>query len=227
MDFASSHWDGRSFSCVGCANGVSNGHACLHGCSPDAHVSQPQSDNRRVWRAYRTAGAIRQRHGTVRRTRLSTIFSSLRSEEEERQQLEAQLQHAQRLESLGILAGGIAHDFNNLLTPVVVHTSLLSDTLKDDQQLSKHIAAIESAAEHAADLCKQMLAFSGRGRFELKAVDLSEVVHNIERLLDVGIATNVSVEKNLEANLPAVQGDSRQIQQVVMNLVTNASDASL
>ncbi|MBJ42210.1 MAG: hypothetical protein CMJ80_02760 [Planctomycetaceae bacterium] len=158
---------------------------------------------------------------------LSTIFSSLRSEEEERQQLEAQLQHAQRLESLGILAGGIAHDFNNLLTPVVVHTSLLSDTLKDDQQLSKHVAAIESAAEHAADLCKQMLAFSGRGRFELKAVDLSEVVHNIERLLDVGIATNVSVEKNLEANLPAVQGDSRQIQQVVMNLVTNASDASL
>ena len=103
---------------------------------------------------------------------LSTIFSSLRSEEEERQQLEAQLQHAQRLESLGILAGGIANDFNNLLTPVVVHTSLLSDTIKDDQQLSKHVAAIESAAEHAADLCKQMLAFSRRRRFELKAVDL-------------------------------------------------------
>lgn len=157
---------------------------------------------------------------------LQRVFENRRRNEEKRLELEAQLQHAQRLESLGVLAGGIAHDFNNLLTPVLVHASCLRESLKDNDLSQERLASIESAATHAADLCHQMLAFSGRGRFNLQAIDLSELVEDIGRLLDVGIAVSVDVKQNLASDLPPILADSRQMQQVVMNLITNASDAT-
>lgn len=157
---------------------------------------------------------------------LQRVFENRQKNEEKRRELESQLQHAQRLESLGVLAGGIAHDFNNLLTPVLIHASILNDVLRDDASKRDRVASIEAAASHAAELCDQMLAFSGRGRLKLEPVDLSTLVERIGRLLDVGISSNVAVESNLAKDLPTIRADSRQIQQIVMNLITNASDAT-
>ena len=157
---------------------------------------------------------------------LQRVFENRRRNEEKRRELEAQLQHAQRLESLGVLAGGIAHDFNNLLTPVLIHASILKDELRDHESSRERAEGIETAATHAAELCDQMLAFSGRGRYQLEPVDLSKLVESIGRLLDVGIPANVTVESQLASELPPIRADARQLQQVIMNLITNASDAT-
>ncbi len=157
---------------------------------------------------------------------LQRVFENRRRNEEKRRELEAQLQHAQRLESLGVLAGGIAHDFNNLLTPVLIHASILKDELRENDSSRERAEGIETAATHAAELCDQMLAFSGRGRYQLEPVDLSKLVESIGRLLDVGIPANVSVESELASELPPIHADARQLQQVIMNLITNAADAT-
>ncbi len=157
---------------------------------------------------------------------LQRVFENRRRNEEKRRELEAQLQHAQRLESLGVLAGGIAHDFNNLLTPVLIHASILKDELRENDSSRERAESIETAATHAAELCDQMLAFSGRGRYQLEAVDLSKLVESIGRLLDVGIPANVTVESQLASELLPIHADARQLQQVIMNLITNAADAT-
>ena len=158
---------------------------------------------------------------------LQRVFETRRRNEEKRRELEIQLQHAQRLESLGVLAGGIAHDFNNLLTPALIHASILKDELRENDSSRERAEGIETAATHAAELCDQMLAFSGRGRYQLEAVDLSKLVESIGRLLDVSVPASVSIENELANDLPPIHADARQIQQVVMNLITNAADATV
>lgn len=154
------------------------------------------------------------------------VFEKQRRDEERRRNLESQLQHAQRLESLGLLAGSIAHDFNNLLTPVMAHAGMLRERLKDDAVSAEHVQAIEEAAHHAAALCSQMLTFSGRGHQQVEAVNLSQLVETIGQLLEAGIASRVVVDYALADDLPLILADPRQLQQVVMNLITNASDAT-
>ena len=146
--------------------------------------------------------------------------------EEERQRLQAQIQHAQKLESLGVLAGGIAHDFNNLLTGILGNASLALEGLSPVSPVREEISQIETAAIRAADLCKQMLAFAGKGRFVVKPIDLSELVREMGHLLQASISKNVFVTYDLADQLPAVEADASQIQQVVMNLITNASEAA-
>jgi PAS domain S-box-containing protein len=145
--------------------------------------------------------------------------------EEERRHLEAQVQHAQKLESLGLMAGGIAHDFNNLLVGVLGNAGLALSKLPDGSPTRKDILAVEKAADRAAELCKQLLAYSGRGRFELRAIDLSELVRDMEDLLDVAVAKKTTVSYKLAPELPAIEGDAAQMRQIVMNLMTNASEA--
>ncbi len=143
----------------------------------------------------------------------------------ERRQAEEALRQSQKLESLGVLAGGIAHDFNNLLTSILGNLNLAQLQLPPGTAAQTYLENMERGILRAAELAKQMLAYSGRGRFVVAPLDLNMVVREMAHLLEVSIPKKVSLHFDLAAELPAFEADSAQIQQVVMNLVTNAADA--
>jgi two-component system, cell cycle sensor histidine kinase and response regulator CckA len=148
-----------------------------------------------------------------------------RRAEEEQHRLETRMQQTQKLESLGVLAGGIAHDFNNILMAVLGHADLAQAELPGDSSARGHIVEIERASRRAADLCRQMLAYSGKGRFVVKALDFSEVIREMLPMLEVSISKKALLRLELAAGLPPVEADVAQLRQVVMNLVINASEA--
>jgi PAS domain S-box-containing protein len=140
-------------------------------------------------------------------------------------ELERRLQQTQKLESLGVMAGGIAHDFNNLLTGILGHISLMRLEEGCSPQLQEHASYVEIAAQRAAELCRQMLAYSGRSLLSVRRLNLDELVRETTKLLGPSLAKNTELELDLRANGVAVQGDASQLQQVIMNLVLNASEA--
>ena len=143
----------------------------------------------------------------------------------ERIQFEEQLRQSQKLESLGVLAGGLAHDFNNLLTGVMGHASLMAEELGPESSAAPRLAEILTASERAALLVRQMLAYAGKGRFVMQRLDLSAQVAEIAPLIRTSISTSVQLELHLAKGLPAVESDGSQIQQLIMNLATNAGEA--
>jgi two-component system cell cycle sensor histidine kinase/response regulator CckA len=143
----------------------------------------------------------------------------------ERSAMEAQLLKSQKLESLGVLAGGIAHDFNNLLTSVLGYASLLRMQLPPNTASQDYLKQIDRAGSRAAELCQQMLAYSGRGRFVVEPIALNSLVQEMGQLLGTVISKKSILKFNLAAELPTILGDATQVRQVVMNLITNASDA--
>jgi PAS domain S-box-containing protein len=152
-------------------------------------------------------------------------ITAQKNAEAERRRLEAQIQHAQKLESLGILAGGIAHDFNNLLVSILGNADLALRDLPESSPLWTGLQEIRTAATRASELTNQMLAYSGKGRFVVESVDLDELVQEIGTLLDASIPKTVTLRYALAGDLPRIEVDATQIRQVVMNLVTNAADA--
>lgn len=144
---------------------------------------------------------------------------------EDRQRVEKKLQETQRLESLGVLAGGLAHDFNNLLTGVLGNSSLARMELSASSPLIPCLDQIEEAAMRAADLCKQMLAYAGKGRFVVKNLDLNTLVRDTTHLLQSSIGKGVVLRFKLAEGLSAISADATQLRQIVMNLVINASEA--
>ena len=145
--------------------------------------------------------------------------------DEERKQIERKLQESQKLESLGVLAGGIAHDFNNLLTGILGNASFARMDIPANSPAQPSLEQVELAAQRAAELCKQMLAYSGKGRFIVQQLDLSAVVRETADLLQVSASKNAVVKYALAADLPAISADATQIRQIIMNLVINASEA--
>ena len=140
--------------------------------------------------------------------------------------LELKLLHGQKLESLGVLAGGVAHDFNNILTGILGEASLASSSLNpEDTDTLASIQQIETLARRAADLTRQLLAYSGKGRFVVQSVDLSTLLQEISQMLKVVISKKAALELDLAAGLPPIMADRTQVQQVAMNLLTNASEA--
>ena len=148
-----------------------------------------------------------------------------RRAEEERRVFEAKLQHTQKLESLGILAGGIAHDFNNLLMAIIGNAELALMDISHANPARKAVMEIEAVSRRAADLCRQMLAYSGKGRFVVEPISLNDVISEIGHMLDVSIPKNVVLRYDLAAGIPAVEADVSQMRQVLMNLVINAAEA--
>ena len=144
---------------------------------------------------------------------------------ERHERFEAEVRDAQKLESLGVLAGGIAHDFNNLLVGVLSNASLALEALPRASAVHELVSNIERAAQRAADLTRQLLAYSGRGRLVVGPVDLSEVVREMADLLRTVVSKRARIVLDLGRGLPAIEGDATQLRQVVMNLITNASDA--
>jgi len=156
---------------------------------------------------------------------VSRDITARRQAQLEQQQLERKLLEAQKLESLGILAGGIAHDFNNLLAGILGNACLAADELPADHAVQHSLSQIESAAVRGGELCQQMLAYSGRGRFVIAPVDLGKLVQETARLLQVSLGKKAVLNFNLAAELPPVRVNVTQIRQIVMNLVINAAEA--
>jgi PAS domain S-box-containing protein len=143
----------------------------------------------------------------------------------DRRNLETQRLHAQKLESLGVLAGGIAHDFNNLLTGILGNASLARDSLHPAHPNCLVLDECIKAAERAAQLTRQLLAYAGKGRFVTEAVNLSALVREISALIQTSIPRKVQIRLALADDLPAVEADASQLQQVVMNLIMNGAEA--
>ncbi len=144
---------------------------------------------------------------------------------EERQAIEHKMQESQKLESLGVLAGGIAHDFNNLLTGILGHASLASSVVGPDPRIQGYLEQIEKASLRAADLCKQMLAYSGKGRFVVQPNDLNTLLRDTVDLLLLSISKRVVLSFHLAGEIAPIMADATQLRQVIMNLVMNASEA--
>ncbi|RKZ10771.1 hybrid sensor histidine kinase/response regulator [Candidatus Fermentibacteria bacterium] len=145
--------------------------------------------------------------------------------EKARVKLEAQIQHTQKLESLGVLAGGIAHDFNNILMAILGYADLALLDTSAGSPVVPSLHEIEKATRNAADLTKQMLAYSGKGTFQIIKLDLNEIIREMTHLLDISISKNAVIKYDLYDGLPTIEADPSQIRQIIMNLVTNASDA--
>lgn len=145
--------------------------------------------------------------------------------ENERSILQTQLLQAQKLESLGLLAGGIAHDFNNILTAILGGATTARLGLPPESSAHADLEIVINAARRAANLTRQMLAYSGKGHFEIRSVDLSRVVGEIANLLESTIPKKVQLTLKLPSGLPPIEADVAQLQQVVMNLVINGAEA--
>jgi PAS domain S-box-containing protein len=145
--------------------------------------------------------------------------------EEEHLKLEKQMLHAQKLESLGVLAGGIAHDFNNILMAIMGNADLALMRINKESPAVDNLQRIEKAAAQAADLAKQMLAYSGKGKFVVENIDLNILLEEMLHMLEVSISKKAVLRLNHHQHLPPVEADTSQMRQIIMNLVINASEA--
>jgi PAS domain S-box-containing protein len=143
----------------------------------------------------------------------------------ERRMLEEQLLHSQKMEAVGRLAGGVAHDFNNLLTVIKGYSELMLNELTEKDPMRGEVEEIRRAAERAASLTRQLLAFSRRQVLEPKVLDLNVIINNMEKLLLRLLGEDVELQASLNPSLGMVKADPGQIEQVIMNLAVNARDA--
>lgn len=151
-------------------------------------------------------------------------LTARKEEERERRRLEEQVLHVQRLEQLGVLAGGIAHDFNNLALVILGHTEIgLSESR--DPSVRRHLEQIRIATSRAGELTKQMLTYSGRAPTSMEAVDLPDLVREMTELLRASISKKATLRLDVGSGSLGVLGDPAQLRQIVLNLITNASDA--
>ena len=166
-----------------------------------------------------------EHHLTQTNELLRAEMKERQSAEERQREAERQLFHAQKMESLGVLAGGIAHDFNNILVGILGNASLARLDVDDGSLLGDVLQEIEQAAKRASELTGQMLAYTGKGQVVTETVDLEGLVDEMLHLLRATISKKARLERDFATDLPAVTGDPTQIRQVFMNLVTNASEA--
>lgn len=145
--------------------------------------------------------------------------------EEKRVELQRQMQHMQKLESLGLMAGGIAHDFNNLLMAIMGNLELSMAQMKPETSTFKGLENAMSAAKRASKLTLQMLSYAGRAQFHISQMDLNELIRENMEIFKINLGKNVDLKLELNDTIPAIAADVSQIQQVVMNLITNAAEA--
>jgi len=155
----------------------------------------------------------------------SKVVLALINDVSERMRVEHQLRELAKVESLGVLAGGIAHDFNNMLTGILGNASLAMDELPADSSCREMIAEVIRAAERAAHLTNQMLAYSGKGRFLIQPVNLSQFTRDIVHLVRSSIPRTAKLDLQLVDEVPLVEADIAQLQQLIMNLLINAGEA--
>ena len=194
----------------------------------------PEPAHAGVWRHRRRDGSLIEVEissheiefdGRRARVVLANDVTEQRRAKIEREHLDRKLQETQKLESLGVLAGGIAHDFNNILTAILGNASLAVNEVHPGSPVHECLDQISQAALRAADLCKQMLAYSGRGRFVVRRLDLGQLIADTIQMLHISISKKATLRFRPGTDLPPVEVDATQMRQVIMNLVINASEA--
>jgi PAS domain S-box-containing protein len=146
-------------------------------------------------------------------------------EERLRHQYQSRLQHAQKLESLGIMAGGIAHDFNNLLASILGYIDLASLDIAQPAEAINHLQAALKSTRKAAELTRAMLTYSGQNRMRLQQCNLSDLLESMGPLMRASISTNCQLVQKLQCDVPLITVDVALVQQVILNLLINASEA--
>jgi PAS domain S-box-containing protein len=177
-----------------------------------------------IW-AEATGVRYRRADGQLRIIGVARDITDRVEQEATRRLLEDQVRHAQKLESLGILAGGIAHDFNNLLTPIIGAAGLLANELSGDPAPQRLVETIRKAAARATDLASQMLSYAGKNEPKFDRVDLSDVIRDMQLLLESAASPGSLLEYGLDPGPVRARADKTQVGQVVMNLVVNAAEA--
>jgi two-component system, cell cycle sensor histidine kinase and response regulator CckA len=172
------------------------------------------------------ASPLRDKEGDIQGMvlALSDITERLKAEED-RRDLERQMLHAQKLESLGVMAGGIAHDFNNFLMAIMGNAELASASLDPESSAYAGLREIEKTSRRAAELCRNMLAYSGKGHFVIEPLNLTHLIQDMAQMLKVSISKKVVLKHNLATDLSAIEADASQMRQVIMNLLVNASES--
>ncbi len=208
-------------------------------CAPAPGESAPPNALARLFEARTLEGEHVQRmrpdgslveillYATPLRSRTSEITAAVAIgvDMTERKQIEARLMQAQKQESLGALAGGLAHDFNNLLTGILGYLDLAREDMGDaNHPVIELIDLAQDSARRATSVTRQMLAFSGRGKFVIETLDLAGVVSQTVPMLTAALRKRALVTE-LEADLPPVEGDVGQLRQMLINLVTNAAES--
>jgi PAS domain S-box-containing protein len=202
--------------------------ACIEGRQTSFRCQFRMLHRNNSWRWIEGKGKAVSRGPDGQATRMvgtHTDITDLKNAEEEKLGLERRVQSVQKLESLGILAGGIAHDFNNLLMAILGNADLALMDLPDNSPARASVLEIDKASRRAADLARQMLAYSGRGQFVIEPLNLNDLIREMVELLEVSIGRNARLVYELTEDLPWVPGDATQIRQIVMNLITNGSEA--
>jgi len=147
-------------------------------------------------------------------------------EQHQHLQMMERLERTQRLESLGVLAGGIAHDFNNILAAIQGNAELLQMQVGERQpETDKSLTNIQASCGQAAELCRQMLAYAGRGQYQPEYIDMNELIHSMDALIRVTVPRTITVEKHLADGLPTIYADRAQAEQVMLNLLSNSAEA--
>jgi len=192
----------------------------------DYEIESRHKDGHHTWVSsnsqllYDESGRVIGVEGTLR------DITGKKQREQEKEQMQHQIEHTQRLESLGVLAGGISHNFKNILAAIMGNASLAEHQLsRHPQDAKQHLAAIVSASEKATGLCQQVLVYAGKSRVVIEAIQLSVLIDDMVDLLKVSVAVNAEIVYQLQDDLPHIDGDKAQIQQVIMNFITNASEA--
>jgi two-component system, cell cycle sensor histidine kinase and response regulator CckA len=155
---------------------------------------------------------------------LAIDLTERKQAEDARLAIERRLLESQKLESLGVMAGGIAHDFNNLLMSVLGNASLVLADIPPGSPARRHLTQIEVAAQRGSDLTRQLLSYAGQGSMSIELVDASALIEETRELLRVSIGRNVTIDDDLEDDLPPIEADPSQIRQVIMNLLINAAE---
>ncbi|MCE9563698.1 MAG: response regulator [Planctomycetes bacterium] len=161
----------------------------------------------------------------VRLLGVTADVSERKRAEQARAALDQQLLDAQKWESLGVLAGGVAHDFNNILTIILGSAGLARRGLPQGSTAAPHLEQIEQASRRAADLCRQLLAYTGRGPVSASSADPNELIRSSAALFGVQVSESAKVRYDLADNLPAIRADPAQARQVLINLAMNAAEA--
>jgi len=164
-------------------------------------------------------------HGKPAIVNILHDISERKMAETERRKIDEQLQQVQKLESLGVLAGGIAHDFNNLLMAIVGNIDLALMKIPVDSDSVKNLLSAQKACMTASDLCSQMLSYAGKGRIAVKHININSLINDMKNMISVSISKRATVQYSLMSDLPDIEADAPQMNQVIMNLLINASEA--
>jgi PAS domain S-box-containing protein len=173
----------------------------------------------RIINVLETVTTVRDENGDI------VAYRGIQRDITEQKQLQEQLLQAQKMESIGTLAGGIAHDFNNLLGGILGYASLMKTKLPEGHQIYQYADTVERSATRAAELTAQLLAFARGGKYEMRIIDLNAIVNETLGIIGRTFDKSIDIETHLDEQLPTIEADAGQIQQVLMNLCVNGRDA--